>query len=86
VLEFQLIADITEREVIARGSRIRDLARLRGRYGTGAKWRRCKGRAKVELADGSIVDAEVHGYEAQNIGKVEMKIKRVLCWTRKLGS
>lgn len=78
MLEFDLIGDITERETIAKGNGIRDLARLRGRYGTSAKWRKCKGRSKVELANGSIVDAEVHWYEAQSIGKVEMKIKRIM--------
>jgi hypothetical protein len=78
VLKFELIGDISEREVIARGNRIHDLARLKGFYVTGSKWRKCKGRAKVELSDGSIVDAEVHWYEAQGIGKVEMKIKQVL--------
>jgi hypothetical protein len=78
VLKFELVGEISEREVIARGNRIRDLPRLRGLYSTGVKWRKCKGRAKVELADGSIVDAEVHWYEAQGIGKVEMKIKQIL--------
>ena len=32
----------------------------------------------VRLADGSIVKAELHWYEAHGIGKKELKIKRLL--------
>lgn len=49
MLQFELIGDVSGREVIAKGSGIRDLARLRGLYGAGAKWRKCKGRSKVEM-------------------------------------
>lgn len=72
--DFEVVGDITEREVIAKGNGIRDLARLRGSYGGGSKWRKLKGRAKIELANGKILDAEVHWYEAHGIGKVDMKI------------
>lgn len=76
--DFEVVGDITEREVIAKGNGIRDLARLRGSYGGGSKWRKLKGRAKVELASGKILDAEVHWYEAHGIGKVETKISKRL--------
>jgi hypothetical protein len=32
----------------------------------------------VELADGALIKAEIHWYEAQGIGKVKLKIKRWL--------
>jgi hypothetical protein len=35
-----------------------------------------KGVADVELPDGTIRRAELHGYEASGIGKKEFKIKR----------
>jgi len=37
-----------------------------------------KGIASVRLADGTILKAEVHWYEAHGIGKKEFKIKRFL--------
>jgi len=46
-------------------------------YGKG-RWRKLKGRTLVELPDGRIVEAELHWYEAHGIGRVDMKIKRLL--------
>jgi len=46
-------------------------------YGKG-KWRKRKGIAEVKLANGLIVLAELHWYEASGIGKKEFKIKRYL--------
>jgi len=37
-----------------------------------------KGIATVELDNGSIIDAEVHWFEAHGIGRVQLKIKRPL--------
>jgi hypothetical protein len=59
------------------GSGIRELARLRKRYGRG-RWRKRKGCAEVRLSDGTIIRAELHWYEATGIGKREFKIKRFL--------
>lgn len=64
-------------EVIATGSSIRDLPRLRKIYGY-ARWRKLKGVTSVRLGDGSIRLAEVHWYEAHGFGKKELKIKRFL--------
>jgi hypothetical protein len=64
-------------ETIAIGAGIRELARLRKRYGKG-RWRKRKGIAEVQLPDGSIVRAELHWYEASGIGKREFKIKHTL--------
>jgi hypothetical protein len=62
---------------IAVGGRIRDIMRLRRKYGAG-RWRKLKGRAQVRLADGKVRLAEVHWYEAHAIGSKHVKIKRFL--------
>jgi hypothetical protein len=59
--------------VIAVGGKIRDVARLRKRYGRG-RWRKLKGIAAVRLIDGTIHTAEVHWYEAHGVGQFEHKI------------
>jgi hypothetical protein len=74
---FELIGEISGAETIATGSGIRELARLRKFYGRG-RWRKRKGTARVRLATGETVLAEVHWYEATGIGKREFKIKRLL--------
>ncbi len=53
------------------------MPRLRRVYGAG-RWRKRKGIAQVRLADGSEYRAEVHWYEAHDIGRVETKIKHFL--------
>jgi hypothetical protein len=68
---------IFEVETFARGSGIREVARLRKIYGRGG-WRKRKGIARVRLNDGSVHLAEVHWYEAAGIGRKEFKIKRLL--------
>ena len=62
---------------IATGRKLRLLPRLRRLYGKG-RWRKLKGRTLVELPDGRVVEAELHWYEAHGIGRVDMKIKRLL--------
>jgi hypothetical protein len=37
-----------------------------------------KGTAWVRLADGNVMRAELHWYEAANVGQFEIKIKRFL--------
>jgi hypothetical protein len=74
---FRLVGPITDVETIATGSGIRELARLRRRYGR-ARWRKRKGIAQVELPDDVIRVAEVHWYEATGVGQREFKIKRYL--------
>ncbi|MEP7343397.1 MAG: hypothetical protein ABI977_37075 [Acidobacteriota bacterium] len=73
-MRFEIISPLTNIEVIASGGGIRDLARLRKRYGR-ARWRKMKGTAKVRLLDGTIHTAEIHWYEAHGIGKRDFKIK-----------
>jgi hypothetical protein len=74
---FEIIGELSAVETIAAGSGIREIARLRKRYGRG-RWRKRKGIASVRLPDGEIVLAELHWYQATGIGKREFKIKRLL--------
>ncbi|MBC6432068.1 hypothetical protein FM036_15350 [Nostoc sp. HG1] len=76
-MNFEIIGDITNIEIIAVGNSIRELERLRKTYGSG-RWRKLKGFATISLDDGSIYEAELHWYEAHGIGKKEIKIKRFL--------
>ena len=76
-MHFVILGEIRTTETIATGSRIREIARLRKLYGAG-RWRKRKGLADVKLRNGEIVTAEIHWYEAGNIGKREFKIKRLL--------
>ena len=74
---FELVGAIYDAETIAIGHSIRDLRRLRKRYGTG-RWLKRKGWATVRLADGTIHRAELHWYKAHGIGRKELKVKRLL--------
>ncbi len=74
---FEILGRISHVETIARGHAVRVLTRLQKVYGHG-RWRKRKGIASVRLADGTILKAEVHWYEAHGIGKKEFKIKRFL--------
>lgn len=74
---FEILGQLSNVETIATGSGIREVARLRKLYGRG-RWRKRKGIGKVRLADGTIVLAEIHWYEATGIGRREFKIKRLL--------
>ena len=74
---FEIVGEITDVETIATGSSIRDIARLRKRYGHG-RWRKLKGKATVRLPNGLLCRAELHWYEAHGIGRVKVKIKRYL--------
>jgi hypothetical protein len=74
---FEIIGELEGVETIAIGRSIRDLARLRRRYGTG-RWRKLKGTGTVRLRSGAVRRAEIHWYEAHGIGRVKFKIKRFL--------
>lgn len=76
-MDFEVLGELTKVETIAAGAGIREIARLRKRYGRG-RWRKRKGFAEVHLRSGEIVWAEIHWYEATGIGKRELKIKRFL--------
>ena len=72
---FEVIGQIHGVETIATGHGIRDLAELQKRFGRG-NWRKMKGFATVRLDDGTIVNAEIHWYDAHGIGRRWLKIKR----------
>jgi hypothetical protein len=74
---FEILGRIHDIEVIAIGAGIRDIARLRRKFGEG-RWRELKGFALVRLEDGSLRKAEIHWYEAHGIGRRGLKIKRIL--------
>ena len=75
--DFKVLGEMREVETFARGTGIRAVARLRKLYGH-SRWRKRKGVGTVELPDGTIREAELHWYEAQGTGKLELKIKRYL--------
>ena len=74
-MHFEILGDLTGVETIATGARIREIARLRKRYGRG-RWRKRKGIAEIRLGSGEIATAELHWYEATGVVKREFKIKR----------
>ena len=73
-MDFEIVGEIRNVELIAVGRGIHDLARLQKHYGR-SRWRKVKGFATVRLADGTIHTAEIHWYEAHGIGRKEFKIK-----------
>ena len=76
-MSFGIVGPLRNVETIATGSGIREVARLRRAYGPG-RWRTRKGQATVELANGTIREAELHWYGATGIGRREFRIKRYL--------
>ena len=64
-------------ENIAVNHGIRERRRLVEKYGE-ARWFKRKGFAVVQLADGTIERAELHWYEANGIGRKDLKHKRTL--------
>jgi hypothetical protein len=43
-------------------------------YTAAPRWRKMKGLATVQLADGPICEAEIHWFEAHSIGRKDFKI------------
>ena len=73
--DFEIIGEIRKVEIIAIGSKIRDLEYLQETHGHG-RWRKLKGIAQVKLQNGAIRQVELHWYEAHGIGRKDIKIKR----------
>ena len=74
---FRVLGGVSDIKTIAIGTAIREIGRLRRRYGR-ARWRKRKGVAKVQLEDGTVRLAELHWYEATGVGRREVKLKRYL--------
>ena len=76
-MDFRILRTVRDSRTIAIGRGIRELPRLLKVYGPG-RWRKMKGVATIQLADGTIREAELHWYEAHGVGRFEHKIKRFL--------
>ena len=76
-MEFKLYGEIRDIETIATGRGVYIRRYLDRTYGKG-RWRKRKGRATVQLADGTVHEAEIHWFEAHGIGRKDFKIKKVL--------
>jgi hypothetical protein len=76
-MDFELVGGVSAIETIAVNLAIRDNADLKARYG-GRRWRKLKGIPTVRLPNSSIRLAELHWYEAHDVGRRKMKIKRLL--------
>ena len=74
---FEIVGAVTDIETIAAGRSIRQLARLQRQHGRG-RWRKLKGIAMVRIASGELRRAEIHWYEAHGIGRIRLKIKRLI--------
>jgi len=58
-MRLKIIGSISDIETIASGSGVRIREFLNKTYGKG-RWRKLKGKATVELADGTVRLAEIH--------------------------
>ncbi len=76
-MNFEIVSQIENIEIIAVGGSIRDLAYLQKAYGRG-RWRKLKGTANVKLPNGRMRRVELHWYEAHGIGRKDIKIKSYL--------
>ena len=76
-MDFEILSKISDIEPIAVAGQIRDITKLRRKYGKG-RWRKLKGIATIRLRNGRVRVAELHWYEAHGIGRKEMKRKSYL--------
>ena len=73
--DFTILGALRDVETIAAGRSVRIAAFLKKKY-SGTRWRKMKGIALIEEADGWTGTAEIHWFEAHGIGRVYWKIKR----------
>ena len=76
-MEFKILGEIREIETIATGRGVYIRRYLERAYGKG-RWRKMKGLATVQFADGTICEAEIHWFEAHGVSRMDFKIKRVI--------
>ena len=74
-MNFEIVSEISEIEIIARGSGVHVRRYLNRRYGRG-KWRKLKGIAWIRFSNGEVRLAELHWYEAEGIGRCEINRKQ----------
>jgi hypothetical protein len=77
MVDFEVIGEITEIEVIAVNLSIREHKGLKAQFG-GRRWRKLKGKALVRFPNGEVHQAELQWYEAHGVGRRKMKVKRRL--------
>jgi hypothetical protein len=77
MVKFEILSEIRGIETIAAGRGVYVRRYLERTYGKG-RWRKLKGVATVQLADGTICQAEIHWFEAHGVGRKDFKIKRVI--------
>jgi hypothetical protein len=73
-MKFRLISEITNVQIIAKGSGVDARHELNRAYGRG-NWRKLKGIATVEYENGQIWLVELHWFQAHGIGQKRMKDK-----------
>ena len=76
-MHFEIVGEIEEVQLIAKGPSVRERGRLRKQFGRG-RWKKLKGIATIRLRSGAICRAELHWYEAHGIGRRKFKVKRFL--------
>ena len=77
MMESEILGEIRDIETIATGRGVYIRRYLERTYGKG-RWRKRKGRATVQLAEGTVCEAEIHWFEAHGVGRKDCKIMRVL--------
>lgn len=77
-MKFTVISEITNIQLIAKGNGVDIRHYLNRTYGGGRRvnWRKLKGSATVEYANGETWEVELHWFEASGIGRKEEKDKR----------
>jgi len=76
-MHFEIISEIENVRVVARGRGVRSRKILSKKYGAG-RWRKLKGEARVRLVTGQTRLSEIHWYECHGIGRQDFKIKKFL--------
>jgi len=74
-IQFVIVSEIEKIETIPTGGRIHDIMRIQRQFGC-ARWRKLKGIEMVRLQLGTVRKAELHWYEAHDVGRKKMKIKK----------
>ena len=79
-MQFKIISAITQIQVMAKGTGVDIRQHLNRTYAGGRKvnWRKLKGIAIVEYANGEQWEVELHWFEAHGIGRRDEKDKRKL--------
>lgn len=77
-MKFTVISEITNRQLIAKGTGVEIRHYLNRIYAGGRRvyWRKLKGITTVEYANGEIWEVELHWFESSGIGRKDEKDKQ----------